>query len=103
MPSAPPPDDWQAAAAQHRQDQFQKNVNRVGKQARRGNYFAGGCMMFCGVVAMLLSVLVALGLLYSRGSTEDLFDGIVNVAMLGGGGLVTVVVGWVTFRHRRSK
>jgi hypothetical protein len=98
MSPTPHPDDWQQAAAQHRQQQFDANVKRVGKQARTGNRFAGGCLMFFG---FLMLVFVPLSLVSAhRGHWEDLFDNAEPYLWLFGGGFVTLAAGWAVWRGK---
>jgi hypothetical protein len=90
------PDDWQQAAALHRQQQFDANVKRVGKQARRGNRITGGCLMFMGAFAMLLGAAWIFAVQDSR--VEFVTEHARGLLWLFVGGFFTCAAGWAIWR-----
>src|SRR5262245_23123873 len=95
------PDDWQALAAQHRQEQFASKVTRLDKQARRGNRMIGGCLMVCGVLALFGGLVMAAQMV--AGDLEITIRTLRGIYGFVGGGAVTALIGWAIWRHRNPR
>jgi len=99
--SPPQPEDWQALAAVHCQQQLARKVSRLDKQARRGNHIVGGCLMVSGILAFIVGLLTA-GLVIA-GRLEIAPDVVRGIYGCLAAGVVTVGIGWAIWRHRTPR